>query len=88
MGHENLNMAHVYTKGEYAGHFMKFGGCHISIHVNISWFFSNLNIIYMSMRGHGVLQLCGHLFFKLIVFPLHARIERVIRYKVSAVTTQ
>ena len=42
----------------------------------------------MSVRGHGVLQLCGHLFFKLTVFPLHARIERVIRYKVSAVTTQ
>ncbi len=42
----------------------------------------------MSVRGHSVLQLCGHLFFKLTVFPLYARIERVIRYKVSAVTTQ
>jgi len=55
VGHENLNIAHVLIKGEYVGHFTKFGGCHISIHVNISWFFSDLNVAYISPRGHGVL---------------------------------
>ena len=81
-------MAHIYTKGEYAGHFTKFEGCHISIYVNILWFFSDLNVAYISPRGHGVLQWYNYLFFKSIVFPLHVGFKRVIKYKVSAVTTQ